>query len=149
MKILAAGLNHVKIYQRTIWNAWSCRCKPASWNNNRELAAIVNTYLPYRKGGADERTGAVMDDGHVVELDDEIDLHHFHPKDVKLLLMDFIEDAKARKVSTIRIIHGKGQSVIKSVVRGILEKSDDISTFHDDNYNWGATIAVLKCEEKK
>ena len=85
-----------------------------------------------------------MDEQYYIELDDEIDLHHFHPKDVRILLKDFIEDAQGRGVGTIRIIHGKGQSVLKSIVRGVLEKSDDIVEFHDDRYNWGATIAILE-----
>ncbi|HPJ37876.1 MAG TPA: Smr/MutS family protein [Spirochaetota bacterium] len=89
-----------------------------------------------------------MDEHYHIELDDEIDLHHFHPKDVKLVLKDFIEDARERGIGTIRIIHGKGQSVLKSIVRGVLEKNDDIVEFHDDMYNWGATIAVVGKSEK-
>lgn len=85
-----------------------------------------------------------MEETFFIELDNEIDLHHFHPRDVKLLLPDFIEDAKGRHVGEIRIIHGKGRSVIKSIVYGILEKSDDVAEFHDDAHNWGVTIAVLR-----
>jgi len=84
------------------------------------------------------------DDLYKVELHDELDLHPFHPKDAKALLVDFIESAQEKGLSRIRIVHGKGRSVLKRIVIAELERNVHISHFQDEGGNWGATVAFLK-----
>jgi DNA-nicking Smr family endonuclease len=79
-----------------------------------------------------------------IELEDELDLHHFHPKDAKTLIHEFIDIAYSKEKKEIRIVHGKGASVLKSIVINELKKNNKIMYFRDDGSNWGATIAVLK-----
>jgi DNA-nicking Smr family endonuclease len=79
-----------------------------------------------------------------IELEDELDLHHFHPKDVKEVLAEFIEIASEKGKKQIRIVHGKGISTVKSIVKKELESNSRIISFSDDGYNWGATIALLR-----
>ncbi len=79
-----------------------------------------------------------------IELEDELDLHHFHPKDVKEVLAEFIEIAAAKGKKQIRIVHGKGISTVKSIVKKELENNSRILSYSDDGSNWGATIAVLR-----
>ena len=91
-----------------------------------------------------------MDDNIIkIELKDELDLHVFHPRDVKPLLREFIENAKAKRIKRIRIVHGKGRSVQKSIVISELKKNRDITEFHDEPGNWGATIAYVVVDDKK
>ena len=90
-----------------------------------------------------------MDEITKIELKDEIDLHAFHPSDAKPLLREFIENAKAKGFQRIRIVHGKGRSVIKGIVISELKKNSSISDFHDEGGNWGATIAYLKDDEER
>ena len=78
-----------------------------------------------------------------IEPGDDLDLHHFHPKDAKDVLKEFIEMSYESGISSIRIAHGKGISVIKKIVIKELESNSKILSFHDDGSNWGATIAVL------
>ncbi|MDY6934979.1 MAG: Smr/MutS family protein [Spirochaetota bacterium] len=79
-----------------------------------------------------------------IELDDELDLHPFHPQDVKGILLEFIQMALAKDIKRIRIAHGKGKSAIKGVVIRILQSNDNVISFHDEPGNWGATIAFLR-----
>jgi DNA-nicking Smr family endonuclease len=79
-----------------------------------------------------------------IDLDDELDLHHFDPKDAKAVLNEFIEIALSKGRSKIRIIHGKGRSVIKSIVLKELSLNNKVISFKDDGSNWGSTIANLK-----
>lgn len=79
-----------------------------------------------------------------IELKDEIDLHFFHPKDVKAVLKEFIDSACEQGYKKVRIAHGKGRSVIKNIVLKELEKNENVLSFKDDSGNWGATIAFLK-----
>jgi DNA-nicking Smr family endonuclease len=84
------------------------------------------------------------DDIIKIDLDYELDLHHFHAKDVKNVLSDFIEFAVQNGKKQIRIVHGKGISTIKEIVQKELAQNSKIESFSDDGANWGATIAILK-----
>ncbi|MBN2038581.1 MAG: Smr/MutS family protein [Spirochaetes bacterium] len=79
-----------------------------------------------------------------IKLEDELDLHHFHPKDAIEILKEFIDSEYINGKKEIRIAHGKGKSVLKNIVLNELEKNEKIISFRNDGANWGATIAVLK-----
>jgi epoxyqueuosine reductase len=85
------------------------------------------------------------EEGVEVEINfgQEIDLHHFHPADTKLLVEKFLENAIKEQYSTVRIIHGKGKSVKKRYVYEILKSHPAVASYNDDSYNWGATIITL------
>ncbi len=74
----------------------------------------------------------------------EIDLHYAHPSDTKRLVEGLIEEAILRKISRIRIIHGKGTSEKKYQVYRYLERNPHVTGYDDDNGNWGATIVELE-----
>ncbi len=84
------------------------------------------------------------DDIIKIELNDELDLHPFHPKDAKAVLNEFIDMASEKGIKQVRIAHGKGRSTIKSIVIKELKKNDKVVSFNDDKGNWGATVAILK-----
>ncbi len=79
-----------------------------------------------------------------IELNDELDLHPFHPRDAKAVLKEFIDMAAEKGLKKVRIAHGKGKSTIKGIVINELSKNDKVTSFHDESGNWGATIAILK-----
>ncbi len=85
-----------------------------------------------------------MDELTHIEFSDELDLHHFHPRDAKELVSEFLDYAEKKGYSRIRIIHGKGSSVMKSIVRAELSRRPSVLEFFDDRGNWGATIAIMK-----
>lgn len=74
----------------------------------------------------------------------EIDLHHFHHADTENLVNEFLRIAVEKGYAKVRIIHGKGRSRIKQRVYAILENNPAVSGFHDDSYNWGATVVNLE-----
>lgn len=79
-----------------------------------------------------------------ISLNDEIDLHHFHPRDAKALLNEFIDIAVERGLAEVRIVHGRGRSVIKKIVLDELGRNPLVKSFADDGANWGATRVYLK-----
>ena len=81
-----------------------------------------------------------------IELEDELDLHHFHPKDARDVLKDFIDMSVTKGKNKIRVAHGKGKSTIKGIVIKELEKNRHVVSFKDEPGNWGATIVILKKE---
>jgi len=87
-----------------------------------------------------------------VEINGELDLHHFSPKDLKYLIPDYLEACLEKNIDEVRIIHGKGKGVLRRSVHALLEKHPHVSSFRlatGDRGNWGATIATLTRDGKK
>ncbi|MCX7678126.1 MAG: Smr/MutS family protein [Spirochaetes bacterium] len=82
-----------------------------------------------------------------IELEDEIDVHHFHPKDVQAIISEFLNHAREKGYLRVRIIHGKGRSVLKSLVYAELARCPFVHSYGDDFANWGATIVYLNLRE--
>ena len=78
---------------------------------------------------------------------DVLDLHGFFPEQIPELVDEFIKNAINLKLNKLRIIHGKGKSKLKWVVRKELEKNPNVDVFTDappEIGGWGATIVELK-----
>ena len=79
-------------------------------------------------------------------IDGVLDLHAFHPRDVKGLLPAYLEECRAKGILEVRVIHGKGTGALRSTVHAILERLPEVESFRlaGDRSGWGATIAVLR-----
>lgn len=78
---------------------------------------------------------------------DVLDLHGFFPEQVPAMIEEFIKNARSLELRRLRIIHGKGKSKLKYVVRKELEKNEYVAEFGDsppEIGGWGATIVILK-----
>lgn len=83
---------------------------------------------------------------------DVLDLHGFFPKQVPEMIDEFIKNAISLKLNRLRIIHGKGKSKLKYMVRKELEKNPYVDEFGDappEIGGWGATIVILKSTKSK
>ncbi|MFQ5603867.1 MAG: Smr/MutS family protein [bacterium] len=81
---------------------------------------------------------------------DVLDLHGFFPEQVPEVVEAFIENARSLHLQRLRIIHGKGKSKLKWMVRKELENHPEVESFGDappEFGGWGATIVILKEEE--
>ena len=82
-----------------------------------------------------------------VPINGTLDLHTFHPKEVKELVPDYIEACREKGIFKIRIIHGKGTGTLREIVRSILKKHPAVIDFHHEGGTgggWGATVVELK-----
>jgi dsDNA-specific endonuclease/ATPase MutS2 len=80
-------------------------------------------------------------------IDGILDLHTFHPGDVKDLVPDYLSECLQRDIYRVRIIHGKGTGTLRRIVHSALEKSELVEDFNlagEQEGGWGATIAHLK-----
>lgn len=84
-----------------------------------------------------------------LEITDSLDLHAFHPKDVKAVTEAYLEEARKKGFRLVRLIHGKGLGVQREIVRGVLAETDFVKSFKSGDEmsgGWGATIAELETE---
>jgi DNA-nicking Smr family endonuclease len=76
-------------------------------------------------------------------IEDTIDLHTFHPRDVKALVEDWLHLCAAKGFREVRIIHGKGQGVLRRIVEGVLARHPMVESFAPGP-DWGSTVARLR-----
>lgn len=82
-----------------------------------------------------------------IPIEDVFDLHSIPPRDVKAVVEAYLEEAHARGMTAIRIIHGRGIGVQREIVRGVLARTPFVLAFGDapaEAGGWGATVATLQ-----
>ncbi len=87
-----------------------------------------------------------MDDMFEYPIDGTLDLHMFRPGEAKSAIEDYLTECRLRGILHVRIIHGKGQGVLREMVRSYLKKCPFVKEFSTpaDSSGWGATIALLE-----
>ena len=80
----------------------------------------------------------------VLPVDGTLDLHAFDPRDVTSLVEEYVNEAQARGLAEVRIVHGRGTGVLRGIVQAALEKHPLVEAFWDDpQSHLGATGARL------
>lgn len=82
-----------------------------------------------------------------VPITDVFDLHTIHPRDVKLVVEEYLREAQRLGFRGVRIIHGKGIGVQRDLVRAILERTPWVKSWTDappEAGGLGATIVRLR-----
>jgi DNA-nicking Smr family endonuclease len=90
-----------------------------------------------------------VDDDTPIELpiDGILDLHTFHPRDIKELVPEYLAECRARGILEVRIIHGKGTGALRRSVHAILSRQPEVVSFGlatEDAGGWGATLVTLR-----
>jgi dsDNA-specific endonuclease/ATPase MutS2 len=82
-----------------------------------------------------------------IPITDSFDLHTIHPREVAVVVEAYLEEARALGLKTVRIIHGRGIGVQRSIVQALLARSPLVLDYRDappEGGGWGATIATLR-----
>jgi len=81
---------------------------------------------------------------HEVPVDDVLDLHSFAPRDINSVVEEYVRTAAAADFRQVRLIHGRGIGVQRSIVHAALARHPAVHDFWDaPESKLGATIAVL------
>jgi DNA-nicking Smr family endonuclease len=89
------------------------------------------------------------ENAEAVELPIEgiLDLHAFHPREVKDLLPEYLMACREKGILEVRIIHGKGTGMLRETVHALLKRMPDVVSFRlagQDAGSWGSTVACLR-----
>jgi DNA-nicking Smr family endonuclease len=77
-------------------------------------------------------------------IEDALDLHAFHPRDVKSVVDEYVTAAHEAGLREIRLVHGRGTGVQRGIVQAALERHPLVLEFRDaPDSHLGATIATL------
>lgn len=82
-----------------------------------------------------------------IPIDGTLDLHGFSPKDVKDLVPDYLAECRGRGILEVRIVHGKGQGVLRRTVQALLDRIPWVRGHRLAGHGrgaWGATLVDLE-----
>lgn len=81
------------------------------------------------------------------EISTEVSLRHMHVDEALYTLDKYINDALLANLTTIRIVHGKGEGILRKAVHEYLKKHPNVKSYRLGQYgegDFGVTIAELK-----
>ena len=82
-----------------------------------------------------------------IPITDVLDLHTVSPRDVKMVVEEYLREANRLGLKALRIIHGRGIGVQRETVRKILAETPWVLSSSDapaEAGGWGATIVNLR-----
>lgn len=82
-----------------------------------------------------------------IPITDVFDLHTISPREVKLVVEEYLDQAERAGWRSVRIVHGKGIGVQREIVRSILARTSFVLDWTDappEAGGLGATIVRLK-----
>jgi dsDNA-specific endonuclease/ATPase MutS2 len=77
-----------------------------------------------------------------IPIEDSIDLHTFQPREIPDLIEEYLYQAVRKGYREVRIIHGRGIGVQRSIIHSILKRDSRVIAFRDAG-DKGSTIATL------
>lgn len=87
------------------------------------------------------------DDPVEIPIEDVLDLHPFRPNEIRDVVGDYLDEARARGFRQVRLIHGRGIGVQRANVQAVLRTIEFVEDFHDADPTgggWGATVVLIR-----
>lgn len=87
----------------------------------------------------DTERGAAVE----IPIDGTLDLHHFSPRDLGTLVPDYLEACRAKGITAVRLIHGRGIGAVQRSVHALLGRSPIVLGFRLAEAERGGRGATL------
>jgi len=79
-------------------------------------------------------------------VDGTLDLHNFSPREIKPLVLAYVDACLARGITELRIVHGKGIGNLRRTVHALLDRHPRVKGYRLGGHgggSWGATLVDL------
>jgi len=77
----------------------------------------------------------------------EIDVRGKRAEEALQIVMDFIDEAIVINMGNVKILHGKGDGILRQLIRQYLETVDVVKRFHDESVQFGGSgITIVEFE---
>ncbi|MEZ4301014.1 MAG: Smr/MutS family protein [Polyangiaceae bacterium] len=86
------------------------------------------------------------DEPVVMPIEGSIDLHHFAPRDILSVVDEYLNEARRKGFSEVRVIHGKGKGVQRRRVQLLLDKHPAVLSYRSDGL--GSTLVCLRARRR-
>ena len=80
---------------------------------------------------------------HEVPIEDFIDLHTFQPREIRIVIEEYLYQAIKRGFREVRLIHGRGIGVQREILHSMLKEHLAVISFHDAA-DRGSTYVLLR-----
>ena len=144
--ILAGGLTPDNVYDAILTvrpDGVDAHTGVESSDGRKDVEKVRRFVAEARRAFADmQNIGALK-----IPINGILDLHTFHPKEVKELVPDYLAACREKGIFCVRIIHGKGTGTLRKIVQSILSRMPEVESFHTaegTGGGWGATSVVLR-----
>ena len=107
-----------------------------------------NQYKKSVKASASGNSAGKWDFGErKLNFKPEIDVRGKRAEEALQLVRDFIDEAIVINMGTVKILHGKGDGILRQLIRQYLETVDVIKTFRDESVQFGGSgITIVEFE---
>lgn len=112
-----------------------------------ELSKIIATGRPAASPQRKKVRVANLAADKAMTAQREVHLRHFRAEDALEELEKFVDESLLAGIQSVRIVHGKGEGVLRNVTREFLRTHSSVVSFADataEEGGHGVTIAVLK-----
>jgi dsDNA-specific endonuclease/ATPase MutS2 len=92
--------------------------------------------------GVQEEEDGASDEPVMMQIEESIDLHHFAPRDIPSVVVEYLREAQLAGFREVRIIHGKGKGVQRRRVQVILQDRPEVESYRSDGL--GSTLVWLR-----
>ena len=76
-------------------------------------------------------------------IDGVLDLHTIQPREVKDVLLAYLEACQAEGILEVRVIHGKGIGNLQRTVHALLKRHPDVISFSQASELYGGSGATM------
>jgi len=68
---------------------------------------------------------------HELPIEDSIGLHTFQPREIQIVVEEYLYQAVQHGFQEVRIIHGRGIGVQREIIHSLLSKHPSVISFRD------------------
>ncbi|HEX4999451.1 MAG TPA: Smr/MutS family protein [Terriglobia bacterium] len=82
-----------------------------------------------------------------VPIEDSIDLHSFLPREIPIVVEEYLLQAQEKGLREVRIIHGRGVGVQRAIVHSILKRHPAVDQFKDASDRGSTSVLLVGKDE--